>query len=123
MTPPFLGLRTCSVNVPDLGAAKAWYAKAFETAPYFDEPFYVGFEVGGYELGLVPNEAGLAPKGSFYVYWGVDDVAASCERLLGLGAAPNDAPQDVGGDIVVATVLDPWGNVLGMIRNPHFKLG
>ena len=119
---PFLGLRTCIVNVPDLEAAKAWYAKAFGAAPYFDQPFYAGFEIGGYELGLVPNEAGLAPRGSVCVHWGVEDVAASYERLLSLGAAPNDAPQDVGDGIVVATVLDPWDNVLGIIRNPHFKL-
>lgn len=119
---PFLGLRTCIVNVPDLEAAKAWYAKILDAEPYFDEPFYVGFDVAGYELGLLPNEAGLAPKGTVFVYWGVEDVAAAQARLLELGASANDAPQDVGGGIVVATVLDPWDNVFGIIRNPNFHL-
>lgn len=118
---PFLGLRTCMVHVPDLPAARDWYAKILGVEPYFDEPFYVGFSVGGYELGLHPNEAGLAPGGSVYVYWGVEDVAASYARLLSLGAKPHGEPQDVGGDITVATVLDPWGNLFGIIRNPGFK--
>ena len=51
-----LGLRTTIYKVSDLLKAKSWYAKAFETQPYFDEPFYVGFNIGGYELGLLPEE-------------------------------------------------------------------
>ena len=121
-SPPFLGLRTCVVHVPDLEAAKAWYARVLGVGPYFDEPFYVGFGVGGYELGLLPDEGGHAPKGAVYVYWGVEDVASAYARLLELGAKADSGPQDVGSDIVVATVLDPWDNVFGIIRNPHFKL-
>lgn len=58
-----LGLRTAIYHVPDLARAKAWYAEAFGVAPYFDEPFYVGFSVGGYELGLDPDVS-LAPAGA-----------------------------------------------------------
>ena len=57
-----LGLRTCIYPVPDLAAAKAWYARAFGVEPYFDEPFYVGFEIGGYELGLIPAQEALAAR-------------------------------------------------------------
>jgi catechol 2,3-dioxygenase-like lactoylglutathione lyase family enzyme len=47
----FLGLRTVIYPAPDLAAAKVWYAKVLGAAPYFDEPFYVWFSVGGFELG------------------------------------------------------------------------
>src|SRR5688500_8666444 len=52
---PLLGLRTIIYKVPDLARAKAWYGETFGISPYFDEPFYVGFNVGGYELGLDPD--------------------------------------------------------------------
>ncbi len=120
-TPPFLGLRTCGIHVPDLAAAKAWYTTILGQGPYFDEPFYVGFNVGGYELGLQPKENDLPSAGSVLVYWGVDDIEAAYARLLGLGATSSFGPADVGDDIQVAAVLDPWGNPFGIIRNPHFK--
>ena len=61
-----LGLATVIYQVPDLAAAKAWYTRAFGQAPYFDQPFYVGFEIGGYELGLHPDlsEGQPGPGGS-----------------------------------------------------------
>ena len=120
-TSPFLGLRTCVVHVSDLDAAKAWYAKLLDAEPYFDEPLYVGFSVGGYELGLHPNESGLAPKGGVVAYWGVDDAVAAHARLLDLGARPHFGPDDVGGGIVIGAVLDPWDNLFGFVHNPHFK--
>ena len=55
MDTPFLGLRTAIYWVADIEAAKAWYTKVLGIEPYFDEPFYVGFNVGGYELGLQPE--------------------------------------------------------------------
>ena len=92
-------------------------------APYFDQPFYVGFSVGGYELGLDPDASSpLAGSGGVIVYWGVSDATAAWERLLSLGATGRTAVQDVGEGIRVATVLDPFGNVLGIIENPHFEL-
>ncbi|TMG98319.1 MAG: VOC family protein, partial [Betaproteobacteria bacterium] len=50
-----LGLRTAIYPAPDLQKAKQWYSELLVQAPYFDEPFYVGFSVGGFELGLVPE--------------------------------------------------------------------
>jgi len=120
---PFLGLRTAIYQVDDLEKAKAWYSAALATPPYFDEPFYVGFNVGGYELGLNPDNSKAKPgAGGTVVYWGVTDTDAALARLLGLGARPHEDLQDVGGGIRVATVLDPFGNVLGIIENPAFKL-
>lgn len=121
MKSPFLGLRTTIYKVSELNKAKAWYAQAFGEQPYFDEPFYVGFNIAGYELGLQPEE-GPTPKGENVLsYWGVDDVEAVYGNLLALGATSHEEPQNVGGDIVVATVFDPWGNIIGLIYNPEFK--
>ena len=121
-TQPILGLRTALYPVPDLGAAKAFYTAVLGFGPYFDEPFYVGYEVGGFELGLDPDLSHQQPgNAGVVVYWGVADAAAALERLLGLGAQPHGPVQEVGGDIRVASVLDPFGNVFGIIENPHFK--
>jgi predicted enzyme related to lactoylglutathione lyase len=112
------GLRTVSYPVTDLARAKAWYAQAFGTAPYFDEPFYVGFAVGGFELGLVPDGTPGAAGG--IAYWAVDDIGADFARIVALGAGVHEAVQEVGGGIRVAAVTDPFGNVFGLIENPHF---
>jgi len=118
-----LGLRTVIYHVSDLQRAKAWYSEAIGVAPYFDEPYYVGFNVGGFELGLNPDTSSTAPgPGGAVAYWGVTDAAATYERLIAAGAAPGEPVGDVGGDIKVATVADPFGNVIGIIENPHFQL-
>lgn len=118
------GLRTVKVPVRDLAAAKRWYTDVIGHGPYFDEPFYVGFDVGGYELGLVPADEDEDRPGADGVvaFWGVADPEAALARLLALGARPHEGLRDVGGGIVVASVLDPDGNVLGIIRNPHFQV-
>lgn len=113
-----LGLRTAMYPVSDLDAGKKWYGEIFETTPYFDEPYYVGFSIGGFELGLVPD--GSPGLNGSRVYWGVKDAEKELERLLNLGAKSYEGIQDVGGGIKVASVLDPFGNVLGIIENPHF---
>lgn len=117
----FLGLRTVVYRVNDIQKAKEWYSKVLNIQPYFDEPFYVGFNVGGYELGLHPQENGIT-KNSGGAYWGVDDVKGKYEDLLKMGALPAEEPAEVGGGIVVAAVKDPWGNDFGIIYNPHFTL-
>jgi predicted enzyme related to lactoylglutathione lyase len=119
----FLGLRTVVYRVNDLQAAKAWYSQALGSEPYFDQPYYVGFTVGGFELGLHPPEQ-EAPQGlgGTTAYWGVDDVELAMTRLLELGATLHGEVQDVGEGIQVASVVDPFGNLLGIIHNPHFRL-
>jgi predicted enzyme related to lactoylglutathione lyase len=122
MKPKFHGLRTVIYKVIDLRKATEWYSKAFDTQPYFDEPYYVGFEIGGYELGLHPWETDKLVTGdNISIYWGVDNVQAEYDRLIGLGATAFEAPENVGGEIIVAAVKDPWQNVIGLIYNPHFK--
>ena len=118
---PILGLRTVIYRVGDIDRAKAWYRDAFEVEPYFDQPFYVGFQVGGFELGLDPDlgEGQPGPGGST-AYWGVDEIASAFDRMVKLGASAVSPPKDVGGGIQVATIIDPFGNVIGLIENPHF---
>lgn len=124
MKKQFLGLRTTIYRVADLDQAKKWYAQAFDIKPYFDEPFYVGFNIGGYELGLLPLEGDDTKEKceSVLAYWGVEDAQASYDRLLQLGATTYEEPTDVGEGIITAGVKDPWGNIIGIIYNPYFKL-
>jgi predicted enzyme related to lactoylglutathione lyase len=116
-----LGLRTAIYPAPDLAAAKHWYAEVLGVTPYFDEPFYVGFSVGGFELGLAPDAtpgtSGPQPL------WGVTSIESAHSRLIQLGAKPLDPIVEVGGGIKVAAVVDPFGNRFGLIENPHFSAG
>ena len=119
----FLGLRTTIYKVAEIEKAKKWYSAAFETEPYFDEPFYVGFNIGGYELGLLPEDNPTTEKqATVLTYWGVNNIEQAYEHLVKMGATENEKPQNVGGDIMTATVKDPWGNIIGIIYNPEFKL-
>ena len=117
MDPQLLGLRTVIYPSPDLDAAKRWWTDFLGVAPYFDQPFYVGFDVAGYELGLVPD-GDLSREAT--TYWGVGDVATCVERATALGAEVLEAPLDVGEGIVVGAVRNPSGSVVGFIVNPHF---
>ena len=115
------GLGTVIYKVSDLSRAKAWYATAFQQQPYFDEPFYVGFNIGGYELGLDPDQtAGEAGAGGSIAYWRVAAIEEAVHHFVANGARLIAPAQDVGGGIKVATVADPFGNLIGLIENPHF---
>ena len=120
----FQALMTAIYPVPDLARAKAWYQQVFGVAPYFDEPFYVGFNVAGYELGLVPAGGDHNQPGALGVtaYWGTTDIHATCAHAVAAGAGVLSPVQDVGGDIQVATITDPFGNAIGLICNPHFAV-
>jgi predicted enzyme related to lactoylglutathione lyase len=118
-----LGLRTAIYTAPDLAKAKDWYSQVFECKPYFDQPFYVGFEVGGFELGLMPSSPEHMPSThGAEALWGVPNADEAYARLLGLGATALSAVADVGEGIKVAAVKDPFGNRLGIIENPNFDL-
>ncbi len=115
----FQTLRTVIMHVPDITAAKEWYAKATGVAPYFDEPFYVGFDIGGSELGLDPDPAaGTAGTGGLSAYWRVRNVDQGLAHLLSIGGVPAGEVQEVGGGIRVASVRDPFGNTVGVIEIP-----
>ena len=117
----FRGLRTAIYAVTDLAKAKAWYAEVLERPPYFDEDFYVGFNIGGFELGLVPEaDAPMERDAAGVPFWGVDDAELAYQRLLTLGAVDHEPVQDVGGGVKIGAVRDPFGNMLGVVENPHF---
>jgi predicted enzyme related to lactoylglutathione lyase len=118
----FEGLRTVIYHVDDLDQARAWYTNVLAIEPYFNEPFYVGFNIGGFELGLDPDVSGISKGDNVVAYWGVKDAAASYQRLLKLGGKAYTDMRDVGGGIRVAPVIDPFGNVFGIIENPHFSM-
>ena len=118
-----LGLRTVIYKVTDLEKAKGWYSRVFGIEPYFDQPFYVGYVVGGFELGLDPSSENRKPGlGGSTSYWGVTDLAATLESLAKQDVNVLVPLQEVGEGIKVACIKDPFGNEIGLIENPHFKL-
>lgn len=116
----FLGLRTVGYPVHDLVSAKNWYTKVLEQEPYFDQPFYVGFAVGGFELGLIPD--GTPHTDGPQALWGVPNAEQAFARLISLGAESIEPVNEVGEGIKVGAVKDPFGNRLGVIENPHFDV-
>ena len=119
------GLGTVVYPVTDLNGAKTWYSTAFQQKPYFDEPFYVGFNIAGYELGLDPNPnqtVSRPGRGGGVAYWRVADIGAAVEHFVTVGAIVAAPVLEVGGNIKVATVADPFDDMIGLIENPHFEL-
>jgi len=127
------GMTTINYWADDVAAAKSWYSEVLGVEPYFERPgggappAYLEFRVGDYqhELGLIdarfrpPTDA--SGPGGVVVYWAVDDVQACFDRLLELGAEPHQpvTPRGTEG-FITATVIDPFGNLLGVMENPHY---
>jgi predicted enzyme related to lactoylglutathione lyase len=111
------GLRTVIYPVKDLASAKAIFTELLGAAPSMDEPYYVQFGAGDQEVGLDPNGHGKGMTGPVG-YWHVDDIEGALARLLAAGAEAQQPVTDVGGGRRVATVLDPDGNVIGLLQNP-----
>ena len=109
------GLRTVIYFVKDLEQAKAWYAQVFNTPPYFNEPYYVGFNNEGFELGLQPDTEGKNAGKNIVAYWGLKDAKAVYEHLLQNGGIAHEAVTDVGGGILLGTVITPAENIFGII--------
>jgi hypothetical protein len=120
MTIPLLGLRTVIYPAVDLAEATRWWTGFLGSPPYFEEPFYVGFTVAGYELGLLPD---ADPADGALTYWGVDDVPAAVAAAVEVGCQVHTPTSDVGDGIVTATVRRSDGTIVGFIHNPHFSLG
>ena len=120
MSVPLLGLRTVIYPAPDLAAATAWWSGSPGIEPYFVEPFYVGFAVAGYELGLLPD---ADPADGALTYWGTDDVPAAVAAAVAAGCAVHVPAAEVGEGIVTATVRHADGTVIGFIHNPHSAAG
>ncbi len=111
----FNKLRTVVYRVDDLQKAKEWYKEATGIDPYYDEPYYVGFDINGCELGLDPDGKGVSKGNQSVAYWSVDDIRVAEARLLGMGAISKQAITNVGGPIEVAELEDPFGNSIGLI--------
>ncbi len=110
------GIKTVLHPVSDLAAAKAVYTALLGIPPQGDAPFYVGYEVAGQQIGLVPNGAQQGMT-SPVAYWHVPDIGAKLAEVTAAGATLKEAPRDVGGGRLVATFSDPDGNVLGLIQD------
>ena len=112
------GIKTVLHPVSDLEKAKTVYAAVLGVPPQTDTPYYVGFDVAGQHIGLVPNGAqqGMA---SPVDYWHVPDINAKLAEVTAAGGKVKDAPRDVGFGRVVATFTDPDGNVLGLLEDPQ----
>ena len=110
------GIKTVLHPVSDLEAAKPVYTALLGTPPQHDASYYVGFDVAGQHIGLVP---GGGPQGmtSPVAYWHVSDIEAKLAEVTAAGAAVNEPPRDVGGGRLVATFTDPDGNVLGLVQD------
>jgi catechol 2,3-dioxygenase-like lactoylglutathione lyase family enzyme len=119
MSIPLLGLRTVIYPVADLAVATAWWTALLGEPPYFNEPFYVGFNVAGYELGLLPD---ANPADGALTYWGVESVPGAMAAAIELGAVEHAAATEVGEGIVTGSVLNVNGSIVGFIRNPNFQL-
>jgi predicted enzyme related to lactoylglutathione lyase len=125
------GLTTLTLLADDVAAAADWYAAFLGAEPYFRRPLdgppaYVEFRIGDYEHELGIMDARYAPlprsaePGGVVAYWAVDDVRAVHARLLDLGAATYEPPTERGPGFTTASVVDPWGNVLGVMENRHY---
>ena len=126
------GLATISLWADDVKAARAWYSELLGISPYFERPdaenpAYIEFRLGDYqhELGIIdrkyaPPGAATGP-GGVIAYWHVDDVAGTVQKLAAMGATGYE-PLTHRGDAgwITASVVDPFGNILGIMNNPHY---
>ncbi|MEV4441789.1 VOC family protein [Streptomyces sp. NPDC049577] len=113
---PTQGIKTVLHPVSDLAQAKAVYAALLGVAPQTDEPYYAGFEAAGQHIGLLP---GGGPQGltASLAYWHVPDIAEKLAQVTAAGATVKEPVHDVGGGRLVATVIDPDGNLLGLLQD------
>jgi predicted enzyme related to lactoylglutathione lyase len=107
------GIKTVLHPVTDIEAAKKVYTALLGLPPQHDAPYYVGYDVAGQHIGLVPNSDMTSPV----AYWHVADIEAKLAEVTAAGAAVKEAPHDVGGGRLVAAFTDPDGNVLGLIQD------
>jgi predicted enzyme related to lactoylglutathione lyase len=130
--PTLRGLATVNFYAPDVKAAKKWYSELLGIEPYFERPdsehpAYIEFRLGDYqhELGIIDSK--YAPKGAAadtgggaVVYWHVDDVTATLERVKAMGAKEYEPLTKREAGFITASVVDPFGNILGLMYNPHY---
>lgn len=121
------GLATVSFFAADHEAAVRWYTDFLGTAPYFERPGYAEFRLGDHqtELGIIdskysPGTDSSAGRAGLVAYWHVDDVDGAIDTAVSMGAIVLEPKQDRGRGFITATVVDPFGNILGLMHNPHY---
>lgn len=112
----FTKLRTAIYHVSNLEDAKKWYSTLLDKPPYFDAPFYIGFDINGFELGLDPDNTGIQFGNNSYALWNVDDLDATVATIMALGGVLQKPIETVGENMRVAICLDPWQNCIGLIE-------
>ncbi len=129
--PTLRGLTTVRYHASDFEGAKRWYAELLGVEPYFNRgPAYSEFRIGDYqhELGILNSQfvgelgggAGKGEASGVVVYWHVDDLAAMLDRLVAMGATIHEPAREFGPGYTGASVLDPFGNILGVMSNQHY---
>lgn len=125
--PSLRGFATISLFADDHHAARDWYAELLGLQPYFDRPGYAEFRFGDYqhELGLIDRKyVPWLPRtdraAGVIAYWHTDDVRGMLARLLAMGATQVEDVTERGSGFVTASVTDPFGNLLGIMYNPHY---
>lgn len=120
------GIATISFWANDIAAATRWYTDLLGIPPYFERPGYAEFRIGDYqhELGIIdrryaPSGANSGTGGTI-IYWHVDDLPVTFERLLGMGATQYEPITKRGPGFVTASIVDPFGNILGIMSNAHY---
>ena len=120
------GVATVNIYAADHAAASRWYAGLLGIEPYFQVPGYHEFRIGDHQAELGIIDRSYAPDGEpdvpggAVVHWHVDDLPATLDRLLALGATLRQPVTERGAGFVTASVVDPFGNVLGVMTNPHY---
>ncbi len=117
----FKSLRTIVYHVANLEEGKLFYTAFLGFGPYFDQPFYVGYDVSGYELGLIPDGEKINKGDTPVTYWQVESIEETCEKLVHMGAKSHADIRDVGDGIKLASLIDPFGNIIGVIEDPDFR--
>ncbi|GAA0405096.1 glyoxalase [Acrocarpospora corrugata] len=122
----FRGLATISFFADDVAAAADWYTEVLGLEPHVDRPAYAEFRIGDQQQELAVIDRRFAPHGQAegpggaIAFWHVDNLEAAYERLLAMGAKEHEAPSHRSGGFVTASVVDPFGNILGVMYSPHY---
>ncbi|WP_028609243.1 VOC family protein [Paenibacillus harenae] len=132
-TPKLRGMANVSFWAEDVRVAREWYTKIFDMEPYFqrpdpENPAYIEYRIGDFqhEIGIIdkkymPKAASSIGNGGAILYWHTDDVSGMLDKLTGLGAIVYEPITERGIDWITASVVDPFGNIIGLIHSPHYK--
>lgn len=109
------GMQTIVFPIADVAQAKLFYSELLGVAPFVDQPYYVGFQVGDQQIGLDPNGHNNGMTGPVG-YWHVADIKETLQRLRAAGAQVQQEVKEVGGGKLTAVVKDADGNTIGLLQ-------